>query len=308
MTNSVDDLDVIIIGGGPGGLSAALWCVDLGLRAVLIEKQSELGGQLLRTFNAIRNYLGIEAANGTELRDRFLEHIESTKAHHLIGTPVVAAYLAQKTVTLADGKRYAAKAIIIATGVRRRKLAVPGEEEFRNRGILESGVKSKNEIAGKTVVIIGGGDAAVENALILSETASRVIVVHRRDVFTARRELVDRLSRSANIEVRFNTQVSAILGGETVESVVLDDTKTGKQTKCFVDNLLIRIGVTPNTDIFRGQIPLDDFGYIQVNSICSTDLDGVYAIGDVANRLAPTIGAAVGDGTIATKSIARTLR
>ena len=305
MAENSEDLDVIIIGGGPGGLSAALWCADLGLKAVLIEKESEFGGQLLWTFNAIQNYLGIEAANGRELRDRFLKHVEKTKVHRLTGTPVVAADLTQKTVILADGKRYSAKTIIIATGVRRRKLGVPGEEEFRNRGILDSGVKSREEVSEKTVVIIGGGDAAVENALILSETASKVIVVHRRSEFTARKEFVNRLRRSPNIEVRFDTRVSAILGDETVEAVSLDDIKTGKQTKCCADNVLIRIGVVPNTEIFRGQISLDGSGYISVNANFATNLDGIYAAGDASNPLAPTISGAVGQAATAVKEVHR---
>ncbi|MFN0280293.1 MAG: NAD(P)/FAD-dependent oxidoreductase, partial [Pyrinomonadaceae bacterium] len=139
MVEKNTDYDVIIAGGGPAGLSSLLWCAELGLTAILIEKEPEFGGQLLHTHNSIKNYLGIEAVNGRELRDIFLRQIEKAKIKRLTGAEIVEADLTQKSVTLADGTKYSSRAIIIATGVRRRKLIVPGEEELRGRGILESG-------------------------------------------------------------------------------------------------------------------------------------------------------------------------
>src|SRR5882672_96315 len=129
MAENSTDFEVAIIGGGPGGISAALWCAELGLKAILFEKEPEFGGQLLWTFNAIKNYPGVEVRNGRELRDRFLQHIENTKVTRIVGATVVNANLAKKTIELADGTRYSARSIIIATGVRRRKLGVPGEDE-----------------------------------------------------------------------------------------------------------------------------------------------------------------------------------
>ena len=182
------EFDVIIAGGGPAGLSALLWCADLGLDAILLEKEAEFGGQLLLTHNAIQNYLGVAAANGRELRDIFLRHLENANLARLAGAAIANADLSQKTLTLADGTEYSGRAIIIATGVRRRKLRVPGEEKFHGKGILESGKQAADAMHGKTVVIVGGGDAALENALIISETARKVVVVHRRPDLTARDE------------------------------------------------------------------------------------------------------------------------
>src|SRR5258706_7922833 len=210
MAGNSADLDVAIIGGGPGGLSAALWCAELGLKAMLFEKESEFGGQLLWIHGAIRNYLGLEAKNGRELRDRFLEHLENADVMKVARASVVSADLAKKTLELADGTRYSATAIIIATGVRRRNLEVPGEEEFRGRGILESSVTASDEVNGKTVLIVGGGDAALENALILSGTAGKIIVVHRRSEFTARRKFFDDAKTRTNIEFISDTVVTAI--------------------------------------------------------------------------------------------------
>ena len=308
MTTISTDLDVIIIGGGPGGLSAALWCAELGLKAVIFEKETEFGGQLLRTFNSIKNYLGVEAGNGRELRDIFLQHIANIDVRRVTGSEIVAADLAQKTVTLADGSHHSAKAIIIATGVRRRKLNVQGEKEFFGRGILESGVKNKDEVDGKTLVIVGGGDAALENALILSDAAKKIFVVNRGGEFKARAEFTERANKIVNIEFLVDTKVSAIIGNGSVETVELQNHKTGERAKIAADAVLIRIGVTPNTELFAGQIALDESGYININSLCLTSLDGIYAVGDAANPVSPTISAAAGMGVKAAKAIFQRLK
>ena len=307
MDENSTEYDVIIIGGGPAGLSASLWCAELGLKSILFEKENEFGGQLLWTFNAIKNYLGIEAANGRELRDRFLQHIENNNVRRQTGAFVVSADLALKTLTLADGKSFTAKAIIIATGVRRRKLEVPGEEEFHGKGILESGVKAKDDLRGKTVVIVGGGDAALENALILGAKAERVFIVHRRSEFSARPKFVNEAAEKYNVEFVLSSQLTAIVGKNEVEAVDIKDITTGATLHIPVDAVLIRIGVEPNTELFRGQIAMDGAGYICVDGNCSTDLKSIFAVGDVANPLAPTINSAAGQGTTASKSIALNL-
>ena len=305
MANIFTDFDVIIIGGGPGGLSAALWCADLGLKAVVFEKESEFGGQLLLTFNAIKNYLGMEAANGREMRDRFLQHIVNREFTRVLRAFVVAADLTDKSVVLSDGTNYTAKAIIIATGVRRRKLEVPGEEQFIGRGILESGTKSKTDVMGKTVAIVGGGDAALENALILSETAKKVIVIHRRNEFTARQAFVEKANECKNVDFIFDTRVTSIIGNKRVEAVETQKTRDAAKSTIAADAVLIRIGVAPNTETFFGQIALDRSGYITIDAKCQTNLHDIYAIGDAANPISLTISTAVGQGAAAVKVIAR---
>lgn len=295
--------DVIIAGGGPAGLSALLWCSDLGLNAILIEKEVELGGQLLLTHNVIQNYLGVETANGCELRDIFLRQFEDTKMRWLTGARIVEADLTRKTLTMADGTSYSGRAIIIATGVRRRKLMVPGEEEFRGRGILESGKKSLDEMRGRTVVIAGGGDAALENALILNETSGKIIVVHRRSQFTARKEFMLAAQKLNKIEFCTEMQITKIFGNDMVEGVELKHLTSGELSRIDTDSVLIRIGVEPNTEIFRGQIKGDEAGYIMIDSNCATSVKGIFAVGDVANRIAPTISAAIGQGSTAAKAI-----
>ncbi|CAN5593719.1 thioredoxin-disulfide reductase [soil metagenome] len=295
--------DVIIIGGGPAGLSAALWCSDVGLDALIVEKEAEPGGQLLWTFNAIKNYLGSNAANGRELCDSFLKTLNNRDVRKRLSTTVTAVDLRKKTVTTANGSVYSGGAIIIATGVRRRNLDVPGEQEFSGRGVLESGAKERNNVAGKTVVIVGGGDAALENALILGETAKHVLVIHRRNRFTARHDFIESAKREPNIELLVGKRIAAIIGDVRVEAVEFVDIASGELSTVSADSVLIRIGVEPNTDMFKGQIRLDAKCYVITNSDQSCDITGVYAIGDVANPSAPTISSAVGQGASAVKAI-----
>ena len=303
MAENFVDLDVIIIGGGPAGISSLFWCTELGLRAIIFEKEIEFGGQLLWTFNSIKNYLGIEAANGRTLRDKFLQHIENTDVRRVTGAEIISSDLTQKTVILADGRRFSANSIIIATGVRRRELEISGEQEFRGRGILDSGAKAKKDVQGKKIAIVGGGDAALENALILSETANKVIVVHRSAKLSARNDFVSRAVEREKIEFLLNTRVTAIIGNKEVEAIELEDRGSGKPSRIEVDHVLIRIGVVPNTEMFRGQVTMDGAHYICVDSQSRTGLDGIFAAGDVANPISPTIGSAVGQGATAIKTI-----
>ncbi|MEP6787822.1 MAG: FAD-dependent oxidoreductase [Acidobacteriota bacterium] len=308
MDGNPKEFDVVIIGGGPGGLSAAFWCAELGLKTAIFDQEKELGGQLLWTFNSITNYLGVEALSGRELRDKFLLRIANTYVTRMTGVTVERADLAKKSVQLHDGTQFSSKVIIISTGIRRRKLDVPGEEEFQGRGILASGVRSKDEVAGKTVLIVGGGDAAIENALILSEAAEKVVVVHRRNEFAARKEFVEGAKNRSNIEFVMNSEVTAIVGNAAIETVEIHSLMTGEHAMIAADALLIRIGVEPNSELFRAQIDRDDAGYISVNSRCETDLTGVYAIGDVANQASPTISTAVGNGATAAKVAEQSIR
>ncbi len=296
------DFDVVIIGGGPAGLSAALWCFELGLRAMLYEKEGEFGGQLLRTFNVIKNHLGIEAANGRELSEKFLLQLNSIEVPIKNNAGVTEVDLQRKIVTLGTGEQVSARTVIIATGVRRSRLGVPGEVEFEGRGVLHSGVDSKAAVAGKDVVIVGGGDAAIENALILGETARKVVVIHRRNEFTARKEFLDRAIGLDNIEFIYESEVCSINGDEVVSSIDIVNINEGRRTKVSADAVLIRIGVVPNTEMFRGQIDMDAKGYIVVNASGAASRVGIFAVGDAANPISPTISTAVGSGATAAKA------
>ncbi|HEX9928786.1 MAG TPA: FAD-dependent oxidoreductase, partial [Pyrinomonadaceae bacterium] len=216
--------DVIVLGAGAAGLSAALWCDELGLDTSVLEREPEIGGQLLRVFNPIENHLGApRAQNGRELRDHIAEQIERRNFQLRLNVNINSVDLSAKTVSLAGGESLSARALVLATGVRRRKLNVAGETEFRGRGILESGKRDAFQTEGKTVCVIGGGDAAAENALILAERAAKVYLIHRSGEFRARTEFLDKIKENTKIETLTETRVNKILGGEAVEKIELQN-------------------------------------------------------------------------------------
>jgi len=302
MTDRRENYDVVILGGGPSGISAAVWCADLGLQPLLIERNERLGGQLWWIYNPITNYLGVNAKNGSEMAQRFEEHARSAAVEILTGQEVRAVDLSERTVCCGDTK-FRGKAMILATGVRRSRLAVPGED--MRVGILTSGARDRGTVAGKTVVIVGGGDAALENALILSEHADQIIVVHRRDEFKARREFVEKARQRSNVRFAMESSVTRIGGSEQVDSVEVEGPAGSELLRC--DAVLIRIGVEPNTELFRGQIELDGRAYVVAAPEMRTSRPGVWAVGDVTGPSAMTITGSVGQGSAAAASVLRFL-
>lgn len=299
------EFDVIIIGGGPGGMSAVQWCAELGLKVLVIEKENEFGGQLVCTYNPVNNYLGVKAENGREIRDRFFDSVENKSFERKLNASIAWADLAGREIALADGSRLRAGAIIIATGIRRRTLGVPGEIEFRGRGMVESGARDRELLSDKIVAVVGGGDAALENALILSEVAAKVVVIHRGSKFSGRDEFISKVENTSNIEIRFHSRVSEIIGRESVEGIRILSGENAEASDIAVDSVLVRIGVVPNSEKFLDQIATDSRGYILIDSNCATDIPGIFAIGDVASPAAPTIANAVGQGSSAAKFIAQ---
>jgi len=296
--------DVLIIGAGPAGLSAALWCDELGLDTLVLEQNEEVGGQLLSVHNPIENYLGMQAANGRELRDRFVEQTKDCDFDLWTNVEISSVDLKAKRITLRTGESLQAIAMIIATGLRRRKLGIPGETDFEGRGIIESGTRDRNLVAGKDVCVIGGGDAAVENALLLAEVCPTVTLVHRGKELRARREFAERLHTNHCITVFREAVVRRVWGAETVEAVEIERAGAIKSFQMAVQGVLVRIGFQPNNELFQSQLETDERGYVIVGSQQETSVGNVFAIGDVASPMAPTISSAVGAGATAAKVIA----
>ena len=197
--------------------------------------------------------------------------------------------------------------MIIATGLRRRQLGIPGETDFEGHGIIESGARDRNLFAGKDVCVIGGGDAAVENALLLAEVCPTVTLVHRSKELRARREFAERLHTNHCITVFRESVVRRIWGGETVEAVEIERAGALKPFQMAVQGVLVRIGFQPNTELFQSQLETDARGYVIVGSQQETSVGNVFAIGDVSSPLTPTISSAVGAGAATAKVIASRL-
>jgi thioredoxin reductase (NADPH) len=301
--------DVVIIGAGPAGLSAAFWCDELGLDTLVIEQAEQIGGQLHRVYNPIGNYLGVKTRNGHELLELFSKDVDEADFDLWTGATIDSLDLRAKRISLRSGEVLQAISIVIATGVRPRSLGIHGEKEFAGKGIIESGTRDRDLFAGTDVCIVGGGDAALENALLLAEVCATVTLVHRGKKLRARREFAERVQPNNRITVFTESVVTRIIGGETgaVEAVEIQRKGGLKPFQLAVRGVLIRIGVEPNTELFRDQLTVDEKGYVTVNSEQETSVPMVFAIGDVSNPIAPTISGATGAGATAAKVIAARL-
>src|SRR5213594_2311214 len=275
--------DVLIIGAGPAGLSAAYSCDELGLDTLVLEQNEEVGGQLLWIHNSIDNYLGVHADNGHDLRDRFVEQTKNCDFDLWTRVEIESVDLKAKRITLKSGEALQSIAIIIATGLRRRRLGIPGETEFNGRGIIESGPRDRRQFAGKDVCVVGGGDAAAENALLLAEVCPTVTLVHRGKKMRARREFTEQLPTNHCLTIFPESVVKRIIGGDWIEAVEIERAGAIKPFQMAVQGVLIRIGFEPNTEFISAQLELDEQRYVIVGSQQETSVNNIFAIGDVAN-------------------------
>lgn len=300
--------DVIIIGAGPAGLAAALWCDELGLETLVLEQADRVGGQLHSIYGPIGNYPGLNATNGEDFLVKFIERVDDADFDLWTSVEIETVDLKAKKVALRSGEQLQSIALILATGVRRRQLGIPGEREFSGRGVIESPIRDRESFAGHDVCVIGGGDAAAENALLLAEVCPTVTLVHRSKLLKARREFAEQLKTQHSVTVFPESVVTRIIGNDEVEAVEIRRKDALKPFQMAVRGVAIRIGVEPNTEFVRGQVDLDESGYIVANGQQETSVANVFGIGDVANPLAPTISGASGSGATAAKVIASRLQ
>jgi thioredoxin reductase (NADPH) len=279
----------------------------LGLDTLVLEQAEQIGGQLHRVYNPVNNYLGLKARNGRELLEHFSAGVEDAGFDLWTGAEIESVDLRAKKIALRSGERLQSIAVIVATGVRARTLNLPGEKEFAGKGMIDSATRDRDLFAGQDVCVVGGGDAAVENALLLAEVCPTVTVVHRGRKLRARREFVERLQPNHAVTVFTESVLTRIIGTDHVEAVEIQRKDGLKPFQLAVRGVLIRIGVEPNTELFREQVELDQKSYVAVNSEHETSVSMVFAIGDVSNPTAPTISGATGAGATAAKVIAARL-
>ncbi|HEV2664164.1 MAG TPA: FAD-dependent oxidoreductase [Blastocatellia bacterium] len=303
----MSDYDVIIMGGGPAGMSALIWSHSLGLRGVLFEQSPELGGQMPEMFHRVLDYPGLIAENGRELRDHFAAQLDQLQVDYRTGRRVEEVDLSQCRARF-DGEWMRCEAIIIATGARKRRLGIPGEERFEIRGVSFSATRDHSLYAGKKVSVIGGGDSAVQNSLLLARICPSITLIHRSDRYRARPDWLEQAREDPRITIIDNAEVTAIEGSDKVESLAIRDTRTGEIKSIETEGVFIRVGVAPNTEIFRGQVEMDEAGFIKTDQRQRTSVEMVYAAGDVCRPVSLSVATAVGHGAIAAKDIAVTLQ
>lgn len=293
------ECDVLILGGGPAGLTSAIYAARSKLFTVVVD-DSMAGGQVASTYQ-VANYPGTNGViRGIDLVNNMKKQALDFGAQIDDMQDIVQADFSGDIKKLQTGKTdYYARSVIIATGATPRKLNVEGEERFAGKGVHYCATCDGAFYYDANVIVVGGGDAAVEEAVFLTRFAKKVTVVHRRDHFTATKAAQDELFKNPSVEVLFNTEVKAINGKDFVTGVTLLDNKNNKTYDMDIDGIFIYIGMQPQSSLFKGQIDIDDNGYIITDENLQTSVRGVFAAGDVRRKEVRQITTAVADGTVA---------
>ena len=290
--------DMTVIGGGPGGYTAALYAARAGLQVLVLEKLSA-GGQIALT-SQVDNYPGFpEGVDGFELGEKMQQQAERfgavTELANVTGLSLEGDI---KEVQTSSGSFYS-KTVVIATGANPRELGVAMEKELIGRGVNYCASCDGMFYRGKTVVVVGGGNTAAADALLLSRLAKKVILVHRRDTLRATKIYHKPLEQAENVEFRWNSKVEELIHGEKLTGVKLRNLQTGEVSLVEADGVFISIGRKPATELVEGQLELDEAGYIRAGESTETNIPGVYAVGDVRTKTLRQVVTAVADGALA---------
>lgn len=290
--------DMIIIGGGPAGYTAALYAARAGLDAVLIEKAGA-GGQMALT-DVIDNYPGFdEGIDGFTLGMKMKNGAERFGVKTIIEQVNSVDFKNDVKAVNTAGKMYFAKTVVVSTGADPNELGVKNEREYIGKGIHYCAHCDGRFYKDKTVMVVGGGNTAVADALFLARFAKKVYVVHRRDTFRAEKILVDPLLHAENVEVLWNSVPVEFTAEERIRGALIKNTVTNQEIKVPVDGVFVSIGRKPVTYFLEGSVSLDDKGYIIADETCRSSVDGVYAVGDVRTKPLRQIVTAAADGAVA---------
>lgn len=313
--------DLIIIGSGPAGLGAAIYAKRAELKTLVIEREMMSGGQVLTTYE-VDNYAGLPGIGGFDLGMKFREHADKMGVEFAKDTvlKIETADLADENEVLEAAEAGAghppvirqvvgkketrlAKAVIIASGAHHRKLGIPGEAEFTGKGVSYCATCDGAFFRKKITAVVGGGDVALEDAIFLARLCEKVYVIHRRDEFRGAKSLQKRLMELPNVEILWDTVPEEICGTEKVETLKLLNKKTGEKRDLAVDGVFVAVGITPNSEAFKGSVDMDPAGYIAAGEGGKTNVPGIFAAGDVRTKALRQVVTAVADGANCVASV-----
>lgn len=298
--------DVIIIGSGPAGLSAAIYAQRARLQTLVLEKAPMSGGQILNTYE-VDNYPGIPGVGGFDLGTKFRSHADAMGCRFETAEVKEVQNLDGKKLVVTNQENYEAKAVILASGATHRKLGVPGEEELLGMGVSYCATCDGAFFRNKVTAVVGGGDVALEDALFLSRICEKVYLIHRRDELRGAKILQERVKENEKIEILWDTTVEEIRGEEQVEELLLYNKKEDRNSSLRVQGIFIAVGIQPNTEVFRGAVEMDEAGYVIAGEDGITNIPGIFAAGDLRTKQLRQVITAASDGANSVTSLEKYL-
>lgn len=295
--SKVLEFDTVILGGGPAGLSAAIYSAR-GACSTAIVDTSMLGGQPTN-YLELENYPGFGLVDGFDLMEKFEQHVDKFGAQKFPMQEIESIDLVSQIKTIKTKEAtFKAKSVIIATGAQSKKLGIPGEKEFTGRGVSYCAVCDGAFYRDKVVAVVGGGNAAVEEAMYLTKFASKVYIIHRRDKLRADKIVQERAFKNEKIEFIYDAIPKEVLGDNLVNMLILENTKTNIISNLEVDGVFPYIGFSPNVDGIQGQLSQDETGFIITDETMQTSVEGVFAVGDVRKTPLRQVITAASDGSV----------
>ncbi len=294
--------DLIIIGSGPAGLSAAVYGKRAGLNLLVLEKAPMSGGQVLNTYE-VDNYLGLPGINGFDMGMQFREHADKLGVEFKEAEVLAIEDKGNSKLVRTEEEELKTKAVIFATGAVHAKLGVPGEEELNGMGVSYCATCDGAFFRNRTVAVVGGGDVALEDSIYLARTCEKVYLLHRRDELRGAMVLQEELKALPNVEILYSHVVEEILGEDAVENIRIRNLKTEESTLLPVAGVFVAVGIRPGTELVRDMVACDEGGYVIAGEDCATDIPGLYVAGDVRKKPIRQIITAVADGANAAVAV-----
>ena len=298
--------DLVILGAGPAGISAAIYATRSKLNTLWLEKKFVQGGQIVDTYE-VDNYPGLPGITGLDLGEAMVKHAEKLGIKPKREPVLSIEEEGGLKVIRTKKNRYMAKAVILACGAAHRQLGIPGEEELSGMGVSYCATCDGAFFQDGIVAVVGGGNVAVEDAILLSRTCKKVYLVHRRDELRADKVLQDKLFKCANVEMVWDSVPTVIEGTDKVEDIKVHNVKTDEGKTIAVDGVFIAVGILPNTEKFKGLVDLDESGYIIAGEDGVTSTPGIFAAGDIRTKNLRQVVTAVADGANAVISAEKIL-